>query len=90
MCAARVERRANVNGAVDVVKKTGRFVSTDPEVVNAYFWEPTMYRLSRQMITTRERLQLGAVRCPALAAQVAAQVQRAHDEIQLQLPLGDV
>src|SRR5215831_14672262 len=67
LCGRRVERSSTADGVVDKRFRTGRFVSSDPAIVNEFLLELRATRLTHGAETLRELHDLAEKRIPALA-----------------------
>jgi hypothetical protein len=84
LCSARITRR--YEGGV-TVKSTGRFVSSNPDVVERYFEQPSADRWVGGAATTKARFELAERRVPELAGRRQAIIAAAYEKMQLELPM---
>jgi hypothetical protein len=88
LCSASVTRKLtdSDNGTSYLVKRTGRFVSDDPEVVMQYRIGPAFMRLERSMSSLSELAADAQMRIPALGTHLPKAIRRAHQTIRAELP----
>jgi len=84
LCSARVTRR--YEGGV-TVKSVGRFVSSDADVVEQYYEQPSANRAIKGMATLKNRFELAERRIPALAQRRKAILAATYQQMQLELPM---
>jgi hypothetical protein len=89
LCSKRVTRQmVDMNGTVTMtLKRAGKFVSRNPEVIDSFYWREALSRYERSTQTLKKRISLGERRQPELAARTPLLVGRAHDVLQLEMPL---
>jgi hypothetical protein len=75
LCAARINRDISNNGAVTgTMRTTGRFVSSDPDIVERHYLAPGADRAVTAMASYRGRVILAGTRVPELAARQDAMI----------------
>jgi hypothetical protein len=84
LCSARITRR--YEGGV-TVKSTGRFVSSNPEVVEQYYEQPAANRAVKSMATLKSRFELAERRVPELAQRRQAILAATYREMRRELPM---
>jgi hypothetical protein len=88
LCAAQVTRKLSRNGEGSItIKRRGRFVTENPDLIEQYFWTPAAARLSSAMETVKDRLELASRRQPLLTARQQPLILKMHEQIALELPL---
>lgn len=88
LCAAQVTRTLSHNGEGSVsIKRRGRFVTENPDLIEEYFWTPSAARLSAAMETVKKHLELGTRRQPALAERQQPLILKMHARLDVELPL---
>src|SRR5215831_284721 len=89
LCSKRVTRQViDSNGNVTMtIKRSGKFVSRDPDVINLHYWQEAFSRYERSTETLKKRIVLGRTRQPELVARAPALIKQAHDHLQLALPM---
>lgn len=90
LCSKRVTRQlVGVNGqATMTLKRSGKFVSRNPDVIEQYYYADALARFERSTDTVRKRIGRAEERQPLLVARRAALTQRTHEYLQLALPVG--
>jgi hypothetical protein len=88
LCSKRVTRQmVDTEGRVTMtLKRSGKFVSRNPDVIEAFYWQEAMARYERSTQTVKKRIMLGVRRQPELVSHAPALVEHAHDFLQLELP----
>jgi hypothetical protein len=87
LCAAQVTRRLDHNGHGSVtIRRRGRFVTSNADAIEEYYWNPAASRLTSSMKAVAKRLEIGARRQPQLQARRPLVIMRAHEQIRLELP----
>lgn len=91
LCNKRVTRQVvGLDGTPTMtLKRAGRFVSRDPDVIEAYYYAEAISRFERSTQTVKGRLERAEERQPLLAARREALTVRAHESLQLALPFPD-
>lgn len=89
LCSASVTRKLTDtdNGAKYLVKRTARFVTSEPEVAMQYRVGPALMRLERNMASVSELAADAQMRIPALSTHMPRAIRRAHQTIQAELPM---
>lgn len=89
LCTARVIRRLSNDGSGNItLKRPGRFVTDNPDLIEQFFWSPAVKAQVRSLQVVKERLELACQRQPALEARRFAHVELVHRQAQLQLPMA--
>lgn len=88
LCAAQVSRKLEGPQSPIVIRRRGRFVTSNPTQIQTYFWGPAEAKLHKSMATMARHLELAVRRQPLLEPAKPLLVAKAHTEIQLQLPVG--
>jgi hypothetical protein len=86
LCSAPVTRRLSNDGAAIVLKKTGRFVTADPDLMVQYYWGPAKRTLERQAAKLNYRIELSGKRQPLVAPRRAEIVTETYIQLRIQLP----
>ena len=89
LCAAQVTRSLGHNGASISIRRRGRFVTSDADAIEEFYWNPAAARLASSMKAVAKRLEIGVKRQPALEARKPLLIGKAHQQIHLELPAGD-
>jgi hypothetical protein len=88
LCAAPVTRKLTHNGEGSItVKRRGRFVTENPDLIERYFWTPAAERLSAAMEAVKNRLELASQRQPLLMARQQPLILKMHERLALELPV---
>ena len=88
LCATQVQRRLSQNGSGGItIRRRGRFVTSDPDLIDEFYWNPAANRALSSVQSLNRRIELGARRQPALAARRAALVEKTWERVQLELPV---
>jgi hypothetical protein len=90
LCSKRVTRQlVGIDGrATMTLKRSGKFVSRDPDVIEQHYYAEALARFERSTTTVKNRLERAEERQPLLAARRLELVSKAHEYLQLALPVG--
>lgn len=89
LCAAPVSRKLAHNGEGSItVKRRGRFVTENPDLIERFFWEPGAARLSAAMAAVKDRLELASKRQPLLLERQQPLILKMHERLALELPVN--
>jgi hypothetical protein len=86
LCTATVTRTFENDEGSITIKKPGRFITANAELVFDFFWMPGRNRLINTAASLNDRIALGIKRVPELANRRQAIVAQAHEQVQLELP----
>lgn len=88
LCAASVTRKLSHNGDGTItIKRRGRFVSGNADVIEQYYLAPKLKRVSSAASSLRHGLELATRRQPELEARQQKMIEKAHESVQLELPV---
>lgn len=90
LCAASVTRKLSQNGGEETIpiKRRGRFVTDNAEVIEQYFLSPQSVRVRKAAAGLHHKLELSIRRQPQLTGRRREIVAATHEGVQLELPVS--
>jgi hypothetical protein len=86
LCSAQVVRKLSNNGeGVITLKRTGRFVTGNPDLIERFFWQPAHDRLLAAAKGLKGRIELSVRRQPELVARSTPALGRAQEQLVVEL-----
>ena len=88
LCSARIQRTLGSDGDAETVTRTARFLSANPDVIEAFWCAPQADRAVKAAVGVKSRWELAVQRHPEMATRRQQYLTKTQQRLQLELDVG--